>query len=289
MTEPATGSDGSREFEGPPPASGPPTHGSGDGGSGGTGVLRGVGELLVTVGLLVLLFVFYEVYVTDWFSAGKQRNATERLEKQWSNNRGSGVGPVDGEAFARMYIPALGSDYHFAIMQGIGQRALEVGPGHYKQTAMPGQAGNFAVAGHRVGRGAPFNDIDLVRPCDAIVVETADHWYVYRMLPKSGQAHGWASGPGARKQCSRVQPLGGAYRNVSGQRIVQPQQADVINPIPGKQAKAASPRSKQAALMTMTTCHPKFSARKRLILHGVLVKTYEKHGDATPPELAETN
>ncbi|WP_231644807.1 class E sortase [Sciscionella sediminilitoris] len=288
MTHRTAEQDG-RTFEGPPRTPAPPAHGSGRGG-GGARILRVLGELLVTLGVIVLLFVFYEVYVTDWFSAQKQRQVTERLEQQWQNNRGNGLGPLDGQAFARLYIPALGPDYHFSVVQGTNAKDLEAGPGHYRDTAMPGQRGNFAIAGHRVGRGAPFNDLDLVQSCDAIVVETADHWYVYRMLPKADEVGGWAQGRGAQPRCakSRVQPLGGAYRDVHGRDIVQPDQGQVIDPIPGQPSNAVVPQA-QASLITLTTCHPKFSARERLILHGVLVKSYEKNGDSMPPELGETD
>lgn len=253
-------------------------------------MLRAAGEVLITLGLIVLLFVFYEVYVTDWFSAGKQREVTKELERQWQNNRGSGVGELDGKAFARLYIPTLGPDYHFSVVQGTKPDDLEAGPGHYEDTAMPGQPGNFAIAGHRVGRGAPFNDLDLVRSCDAIIVETADQWYVYRMLPKQDERANWASGRGTEPVCanSKVRPLGGAYEGLPGRQIVRPGDANVIDPVPGKQASSV-PEAARAALITLTTCHPKFSAEKRLILHGVLVKTYRKQGDQKPPELGETS
>jgi sortase A len=53
---------------------------------------------------------------------------------------------------------------------------------------MTGEAGNVAVAGHRVGKGSPFLDLDRLRPGDPIVVETADAWYEYRVLgdPQTG-------------------------------------------------------------------------------------------------------
>ena len=48
-----------------------------------------------------------------------------------------------------------------------GHRAsheLVEGPGHYVDSAMPGEQGNFALAGHRVGKGSPFLDLDQLRP-----------------------------------------------------------------------------------------------------------------------------
>ena len=80
------------------------------------------------------------------------------------------------------YLTGMLEKYGFTIQRGVDSATLEVGPGHYKQTAMPGEQGNFAVAGHRVGKGAPFNDMDLLSSCDAVVIETIDSFYVYRVL-----------------------------------------------------------------------------------------------------------
>lgn len=257
----------------------------------GRGVLRAFGELLMTAGLVVLLFVFYEVYVTDWFSAAKQATATQRLQAAWANDRGTHVGFVDGQGMAMMYVPALGADYHFTIVQGTSQPDLAIGPGHYTGSARPGQPGNFAVAGHRVGKGAPFNDIDLIEPCDAIVVETAHNWFVYRMLPKEGQAANWQATHGSDPQCRGVRPLGGPYAGVYGQEIVSPAKGDEVAPVPHHTGISLS-KGQQAALMTLTTCHPKFSDRERLIVHAILVKQWAKNPEkphAVPPALKETS
>src|SRR5512139_1977410 len=127
-------------------------------------VARTLGEVLITLGVVVLLFVVYEVYVTDLISAGKQRDATSALDNRWKTNEPERTdkfdGLTEGDGFAKMYIPVFGADYHFTILEGTTEKTLEVGPGHYKNTAYPGEPGNFAVAGHRVGKGAPFNDLD---------------------------------------------------------------------------------------------------------------------------------
>ena len=90
-----------------------------------------------------------------------------------------------GDAFAKMYIPAFGQDYQFAIVEGVHEHELRTGPGHYPDTQLPGQDGNFAAAGHRVGKGAPFNDLGALEACDAVVVETKPEWVTYRVLPMS--------------------------------------------------------------------------------------------------------
>ncbi|GLZ41322.1 class E sortase [Actinokineospora sp. NBRC 105648] len=264
-------------------------------------VIRTIGEVLMTAGLVVLLFVVYEVYVTDLVSAGKQREATTALDDRWKSDPAAAPedperverfqGLAEGSGFAKMYVPAFGTDYSFTIIEGTTEKTLEIGPGHYTGTAYPGEPGNFAVAGHRVGKGAPFNDVDLLNSCDAIVVETHYSWFVYRVLPKSEEVAGWAAGKGADPRCRGVSPLGGPYAQVVGQEIVAPSQGAVIAPVPGQLGAEASV-GEQATLMTLTTCHPRFSDRERLIVHAVMVQQWAKDPakpGETPPELKETS
>ena len=268
------------------------------GGGRARAVVRGVGEVLITLGLVILLFVAYEVYVTDLFSAAKQRDATAALDETWTAEPAQNdperverfEGLAEGAGFAKMFIPAFGADYSFTILEGITEKTLEVGPGHYPGTAYPGQPGNFAVAGHRVGKGAPFNDIDLLNSCDAIVVETRYSWFVYRVLPKAEETAGWARERGTDPRCAGVEPLGAPYEQVVGQEIVSPGQGEVIAPVPGRPG-AESSVGEQVTLMTLTTCHPRFSDRQRLIVHAVMVKQWAKDPrkpGALPPELKET-
>jgi sortase A len=256
--------------------------------------VRTFGEVLITLGVVVLLFVVYEVYWTDLMSAGKQKDATVALDNQWKakddpqrQDHFSGLG--EGDGFAKMYIPAFGADYNFTIVEGTTAASLEIGPGHYTQTAYPGETGNFSVAGHRVGKGAPFNDINLINSCDAIVVETQNNWFVYRALPKAEEKAGWAEGKGKEARCKGVSVLGGAYADVVGQQIVTPDQGLVVAPVPGKETAPSA--GEQVAMMTLTTCHPRFSDKQRLIVHSVLVKQWAKDPakpDWTPPEMKET-
>ncbi|HEY4019803.1 MAG TPA: class E sortase [Pseudonocardiaceae bacterium] len=261
-------------------------------------VVRTLGELCLTAGMVVLLFVVYEVYVTNLFSAQKQSTASQQLNQEWDSvgsARSTHFNVADGQGVAKMFIPALGVDYQFTVIEGTTTADLAIGPGHYTGTALPGQPGDFAVAGHRVGEGDPFNDIDLVQPCDAIVVETQSDWYVYRMLPLANQRTNWS--PASNPLCNgpngdaKVQPLGGEYSQTNGQEIVLPTEGDVIAPVPHYPYTNLS-SGQEASLMTMTTCNPKFSDAQRLIVHSVLVKDWQKdpaHPTYTPPELKETS
>jgi sortase A len=250
-------------------------------------VVRTIGEVFITLGVVVLLFVIYEVYWTDLVSAGKQRDATAALDDRWKTETRDPQrvdhfdGLTEGDGFAKMYIPTFGADYSFTIVEGTTEKSLEIGPGHYTDTAYPGQPGNFAVAGHRVGKGAPFNDIDLIEACDAILVETKNSWYVYRMLPKARQKADWASTKASNPKCANVNVLGEPYDKVVGQEIVAPKEGSVIAPIPHEVESIGGNVGQQVALMTLTTCHPKFSDRQRLIVHAVLDVQIPK--DQLPP------
>lgn len=259
--------------------------------------VRAIGEVLITLGMVVLLFVVYEVYITDLISAGKQREAAAQLDDRWQAPDQADPGRVDhfeglgeGDGFAKMYIPAFGADFEFTIVEGTTAQSLEVGPGHYTDTAYPGQPGNFSVAGHRVGKGAPFNDINLIQSCDAIVVETQYSWFVYRMVPLEEEKAGWAEGKGQDPRCEGVGPMGGPYEDLTGQRIVLPTNGDVIAPVPGNPGAEVS-SGEMASFMTLTTCHPRFSDKERLIVHAVLTNQWVKDPnkpDERPAELRET-
>jgi sortase (surface protein transpeptidase) len=254
--------------------------------------VRVAGELLITAGLVVLLFVVYELYVTDLFSARKQAGASAALDQDWSQGRELHPELIDGKAFAKLYIPSFGADYHFTIQEGTDAAALEVGPGHYKGTALPGEPGNFAIAGHRVGKGAPFNDLGLLNSCDAIVVETQTDFFVYRVLPHSDEVANWAAGKGKQPQCAKVSTLrteapdGGPYGQTVGREVVSPDQGDVVAPVPHQQADVL-PAAQQVALLTLTTCHPQFSDKQRLIVHAVLTNQFPKTPGATYAQLLQ--
>jgi len=250
-------------------------------GKGGVAV-RTVGELLITMGLIVLLFMVYEIYITDLFSAGKQADASDQLNGEWAKDRTLHPELIDGKAFARIHIPSFGTDWNFTIQEGTDDASLEVGPGHYKGTSLPGEPGNFAVAGHRVGKGAPFNDLDNLSSCDQIVIETSTDFYIYKVLPHDDEIEDWTTGKGKDPQCKGVSTLrdpnatdGGAYSETFGRKVVLPSNGAAVNPVPYKPADTL-PKAQQAALMTLTTCHPQFSARERLIITSVLTQQVPK-------------
>ncbi|MDY5785026.1 class E sortase [Corynebacterium sp.] len=232
------------------------------------------GEILLTVGVLLLLFAYYESFWTNVKSQKLQETAQTQLEQQWVNPRAAST-PELGDAFARMYIPAFGSDYQFAIIEGVDEQALLAGPGRYPDTQLPGEPGNFAVAGHRVGKGAPFNDLGRLAACDAIVVETQRQWVTYRVLPMT-------TDPAQRAQeiapciggeaAQRV--TGGDYAHVLGRHITTPNDVSVINPVP--ETDTVEVAEGLEGMITLTTCHPQFSNAERMIVHAVQTEAVDK-------------
>ncbi|HEV7188238.1 MAG TPA: class E sortase [Blastococcus sp.] len=218
-------------------------------------VVRSFGELFVTCGVVLLLFVVYELYITDLLNKHEQTQLTQQLQQQWSKEpslpaASTAHGTVAvGQAFAILHVPRLGADGERVIVEGTDQEQLAQGPGHYVGTAFPGEKGNLALAGHRVGKGSPFLDLDTLRPGDPIVVETQQAWFVYRVLgdPATGN---FAADPSG----------------IPGQEIVPPSDLDAISPTPD--AAATAPAT--GAYLTLTTCNPRFSARTRLIIHAKL-------------------
>lgn len=258
-------------------------------------VTQVLGELLLTVGAVILLFAFYESYWTNIASGRLQDEKASALQDRWGESEESGervnprqkITPELGEAFARMYIPAFGSDFQFAIVEGTDDADLIAGPGRYVETQMPGEAGNFAVAGHRVGKGAPFNDLGNLQVCDAIVVETQTEWITYRVLPidVAGDARrAEATGCLTPEQVDRV--THGEYASVQGRHITLPGAVEVINPVPGLAATQVSPELE--GMITLTTCHPQFSNAERMIVHAMEVEATPKIAGERPAVLEES-
>lgn len=198
-------------------------------------VFEVLGELLITFGIIVLLFAVYELKVTDLRAAATQRGLQSDLQQAWAGaapSRPNGpdpvVTPVKGQPFAVIRVPKLGADYSRVVVEGVDHDDLKKGPGHYPKTALPGQVGNAVISGHRTTYGAPFSNLDRMRPGDVVDLQVRYRTYHYR---------------------------------VTATRIVSPDQRSVLLPVPDRPGVAPTGR-----LLTMTTCNPKFSAAQRLIV-----------------------
>ncbi|MDJ0491441.1 class E sortase [Rhodococcus qingshengii] len=255
------------------------------------GVGQVIGELLLTAGVLILLFVIYEAFWTNIVSGRLQDEVNNSLEKSWGETPMAAgdelvppLIPALGEGFARVHFPTLGAAY--AVVEGTRTEDLRAGPGHYPDTQMPGEAGNFALAGHRNGSGAVFQHLGELGACDAVVVETQSQWLTYRLLPldpASPERRAAAQACLSPEQADRVSE--GDYAHVLGRHITVPGDIDVVNPLPG--TPWVEPGPGLESMLTLTTCHPLFSNTERMIVHAVLVETIPKSSGNSPAALQE--
>jgi sortase A len=216
-----------------------------------------LGEVLITLGVLLLLFIGWQLWWTDFTAGQVQAQLTEQMRADWADSAAPGgspsepvvmAEPEEGVAFGLVHIPRFGSGYEpKPVLQGTSADVLEEGMGHYVGTAMPGAIGNVAIAGHRVTYGRPLFQVEELQIGDAIVVETADGWFTYR---------------------------------VTGTEIVKPRQVDVIAPVPNQPGVAPTERQ-----LTLTACHPQYSAKERFIVHA-LYDSWQPRIAGPPPSLA---
>lgn len=204
------------------------------------------GDLLVTLGVVLLLFVGWQLWWTDIEANRAQAGTVQALGRDFDRTPGPNpvapgtqpAVPEAGKAFALLRVPRFGKDYVRPIIEGTESEHLKQGVGHYRGTATPGGTGNFAIAGHRTTYGRPFHDIDKLRQGDRIVVETKAMFAVYAV-----------------------------QRHV----IVAPTAVEVIAPVPGQAGAKAN-----GSWLTMTACHPKYSAAQRYVVVAKLVKSYTR-------------
>ena len=219
--------------------------------------IRVSGELMITFGLVVLLFAGYEVFGNTAKVNSEQDTLAQQLEEEWNDPTIEPSEPAAKEARAapgkgkvgRLYIPKLGMDW--VVVDGVRQEDIRYAPGHYPETAKPGQVGNFSVAAHRIR--SMFWRLDEMKDGDVIGVETRDEWFVYK---------------------------------VTSNIVVKPTAVEVVAPVPGEPGKKPT-----EAMLTLTTCNPKFNNYERLIVHAELVSSVKrdksKPEDGKPAELAK--
>jgi sortase A len=211
-----------------------------------------IGELLITAGVLVLLFLGWQIWWNNLVVSGQQTKAAAQQSQKWIDDALKApkaapdtkpaqadppvmAKPAPYEPFAVIYVPRLGPGWKRTIRQTVDvERVLNsytAGVGHYIDSQLPGQVGNFAVAGHDSGWGNTFIDLSKLRIGDRIYVQTKDGWYTY------------------------------VFRNFE---FVQPSAVQVLLPVPRQPQATPTDR-----LMTITTCNPPFHAGERLIAYNV--------------------
>jgi sortase A len=138
------------------------------------------GIALITVGAIVLGWLAWQFWGTNWVSKGRQAEVVSDLHHEW--NDGRGTADTDwGKAIALLRIPRFGADYEMPILEGTTDDVLAAGVGHVEDTAGVGERGNFALAAHRVTHGEPFADFPELRTGDLVYVETVNATYTYEL------------------------------------------------------------------------------------------------------------
>ncbi|WP_309081772.1 class E sortase [Zhihengliuella sp.] len=216
-----------------------------------------LGELLITLGVVLMLYVVWELWWTNLEAGRQQGQATSRLledfgdaapapeptgrllspEEQAAADRaefGEPPAAAGGEGtFALLYVPRFDDDYVRPVSTGVGLDVLNtVGIGHYPQTQLPGEPGNFALAGHRQTHGQVFYEIDQLTDGDRLYVQTREGFYQYEY---------------------------------SDTEIVNPGASEVLLPVPHQ--PDAEP---EWNILTLTSCHPIFSTAQRIIAYAEL-------------------
>lgn len=201
---------------------------------------RMIGEVFITTGVLMLLFVTYQLWWSNVRAHQQADKAASNLQQDWATGKGNPGTFEPGQGFAILHIPKL--DVVTPIAEGISKsKVLDRGMvGHYAEgslkTAMPdAKTGNFALAGHRNTHGEPFRYINKLKPGDEIIVETQDDYFVYKM--------------------TSILP------------VTNPNNTAVIDPVP-----KGSGFTEPGRYITLTTCTPEFTSKYRMIVWGKMVE-----------------
>lgn len=205
----------------------------------GRAVLRGlgswVGEIMITMGLLVGLYVLYLLTWTSVVAHAHAQADVCTLKKEWASS--TTVQPRDAQPFATIQIPQIRNPGVWPVLDGVAQTELQQGVGWYPSSQQPGQQGNFAVAAHRRTWGDMFRYLNEVKTGDTVVVQDGNTTYTYRVIED---------------------PV-----------YVDPSAVDVLDRIPGH-----SGLTKPGQYITLTTCDPVYNAYRRLIVFGELVSKH---------------
>jgi sortase A len=95
----------------------------------------------------------------------------------------------------RIVIPRIGVD--MVMYEGIRMTTLDNGPGHWPGSAMPGQAGNVVVGGHRTSKHKVFRNIDDLVAGDEIIYrdEAGEHVYIVNRVEVVEPTDVWIVNP----------------------------------------------------------------------------------------------
>ncbi|MFE7629150.1 class E sortase [Kocuria sp. NPDC057446] len=218
------------------------------------------GELLITVGALLGLFLLWQLWWTNIEANSVHEQAVAEMTERFNEPQRAldatstggdpvvATAPAYGQDIGIIYIPRFGPDYARPVIEGTGPDVLDtLGIGHYPDTAMPGDTGNFSLAGHRQTNGKVFDLIHTLETGDHIHLRTAQGYYTYTVI---------------------------------SHKIVAPTHTQVIAPNPENPQAAPEQR-----LLTLTSCHPRYGDAERYIVHAEL-GAWRPTQTGPPPEIA---
>ncbi|MET7360996.1 class E sortase [Streptomyces sp. NPDC005562] len=239
----ATTDDDEKQAEAPAPSPAPRGRGRGRIAT----AVSVFGELLITAGLVLGLFVVYSLWWTNVVADREAHKQGDRVRDHWASGPGK-IDTKDGIGF--LHVPAMGNG-EVLVKGGTSSKVLNDGvAGYYKdpvKSALPeAKKGNFALAAHRDGHGAKFHKIDKIEKGDAIVFESRDTWYVYKVyatLPETSKFN-----------------------------------VKVLDDVPKE-----SGVKKPGRYITLTTCTPVYTSRYRYVVWGELQRTEKVDAKRTPP------
>ena len=212
------------------------------------------GELLITAGLVLGLFVVYSLWWTNVLADRAADKQADKVRDIWAHQEGGSGRPAEFDSkngIGFLHVPAMSSD-DILVEKGTTSKILNDGvAGYYTdpvKATLPtsGKKGNFSLAAHRDGHGAKFHNIHKIKKGDPIVFETKDKWYIYKayaVLPETSKYN-----------------------------------VKVLSAVPKESGK-----KKAGHYITLTTCTPVYTSRYRYIVWGELERVEKVDAERTPP------
>jgi sortase A len=193
-----------------------------------------ISDALITFAIFAIMYAGYQ---TAWSNQVSQKNVAQakaEVELKWIE--APTAAPEIHQGFALAYIPRLANKvWELPITKGVDPEDLISGLGYYPENALPGEKGNFALAGHRSTYGEPLANVDQLKQDDEVIIQTAGNWYVYKLVLDE---------------------------------IVEPDEIWVLDPNPGGIVNKTGVEE----MITLTTCHPRWGSTYRWIWWGVLTE-----------------
>ena len=222
-----------------------------------------IADICIMIALLAGCYAFWLEFWTGVESEQQQSNTTQSVGWKQADTtkiapKQDGDSPVQptsiqyGGLLGQIYIPRFGDGWNRNLVEGTDWTQLgRNGIGHYQSSALPGQIGLFAVAGHVNGYGQPLGELDKLQNGDYVIMRTQDYWYVYQQYD---------------------------------QKIVDKNQGEAIADVPFQPYAKPTER-----LMALTTCWPKYTfggAPDRRVAYAKFVY-WAKVSDGVPAELVK--